>query len=53
MVDKGRDARLELRLTPKEKADLTKAASIGGEDVSSFIRRVALTEARKLLEKKY
>lgn len=46
-----RTARMELRLTPAEKALLRKAADVGGEDASSFVRRAALTEARALLAK--
>lgn len=48
-IDKGRDARLELRLTPEEKRLVEEAARLGGEDVSTFVRRVALLEARALL----
>ena len=47
--DAGRDARLDLRLRHEEKATLERAAALGGEDVSSFVRRTALTEARLLL----
>lgn len=46
-----RTARMELRLAPAEKALLRKAADVGGEDASGFVRRVALTEARALLAK--
>lgn len=49
--DKGRDARLEIRMTPEEKALIEQAAALGGEDVSTFVRRVALIEARVLLAK--
>jgi uncharacterized protein (DUF1778 family) len=48
-IDRGRDARLELRMTPEEKALIERAAALGGEDVSTFVRRVALLEARTLL----
>jgi uncharacterized protein (DUF1778 family) len=50
-IDRGRDARLELRLTPEEKALVEQAAALGGEDTSTFVRRVALIEARALLAK--
>lgn len=50
-VDKGRDARLEIRMTPDEKALIEAAATLGGEDVSTFVRRVALIEARVLTAK--
>lgn len=49
--DKGRDARLEIRMTPEEKALIEQAAGLGGEDVSTFVRRVALIEARVLTAK--
>lgn len=48
-IDRGRDARLELRMTPEEKALIEQAAQLGGEDTSQFARRVALMEARALL----
>lgn len=48
-IDKGRDARLELRMTPEEKELLERAAQLGGEDTSTFARRVALIEARALI----
>lgn len=47
--DRGRDARLELRMTPDEKDLLERAAQLGGEDTSTFARRVALIEARALI----
>lgn len=47
--DRGRDARLELRMTPEEKELLERAAQLGGEDTSTFARRVALIEARALI----
>lgn len=47
--DRGRDARLELRMTPEEKELLERAAKLGGEDTSTFARRVALIEARALI----
>lgn len=49
--DKGRDARLEIRMTLEEKALLEQAASLGGEDLSTFVRRAALVEARILTAK--
>lgn len=45
----GRTERVELRLRAEEKGVLQTAAGIGGEDVSSFLRRAGLTEARRLL----
>jgi uncharacterized protein (DUF1778 family) len=48
-IDRGRDSRLELRMTPEEKALIEEAARLGGEDTSQFARRVALLEARSLL----
>lgn len=48
-IDRGRDARLELRMTPEEKALVEQAAALGGEDTGSFVRRVALIEARAIL----
>lgn len=50
-TDRGRDARLELRLTPEEKEVIERAAALGGEDTSTYVRRVALIEARTLLAK--
>lgn len=50
-IDRERHARLELRMTDEEKALLERAAKLGGEDTSQFVRRVALMEAR-LLEAK-
>lgn len=50
-IDRERHARLELRMTEEEKALLERAAKLGGEDTSQFVRRVALMEAR-LLESK-
>jgi uncharacterized protein (DUF1778 family) len=47
--DAARSERLELRMRADEKATLERAAALGGEDVSSFVRRTALTEARLLL----
>lgn len=49
--DRGRLARLEVRMKPEEKAMIEQAAAYGGEDVSTFVRRVALVEARALLAK--
>ena len=40
---------MELRLTTKEKELLARAARLGGENVSTFVRRVALAAARKAL----
>lgn len=45
----GRTERVELRLRTEEKRLLTSAAEVGGEDLSSFMRRAGLTEARRLL----
>lgn len=44
-----RSERVEFRLRGDEKALMQQAAEMGGEDVSSFVRRVALTDARRLL----
>lgn len=49
--DKRRDARLEIRMTPEERALLEQAAALGGEDLSTFVRRAALVEARVLTAK--
>ena len=46
--DRERDARLEIRMKPEEKALIERAASLGGEDTSQFARRVALIAAREL-----
>ena len=45
----GRTERIEMRLRAEEKRTIESAASVGGEDVSSFLRRAGLTEARRLL----
>lgn len=45
----GRTERIEMRLRSEEKRLIESAASVGGEDVSSFLRRAGLTEARRLL----
>ena len=50
-IDRERHARLELRMTDDEKALLERAARLGGEDTSQFVRRVALMEARMLESK--
>lgn len=50
-TSKDRTARLELRLTEEEKAILSEAAELGGEDTSTFVRRVAIVAARELLAK--
>ncbi len=50
-IDKGRIARLELRMTPEERELIEQAAVLGGEDASGFVRRVALIEARTTLAK--
>ena len=47
--DRGRDARLELRMTPEEKELIERASRLGGEDTSTFARRTALIEARMIL----
>lgn len=41
--------RLDLRLNPEDKRYLTRAAEIRGEPVSTFVRSVALCEARRVL----
>lgn len=47
--DRERDARLEIRMKPEEKALIEEAASLGGEDTSQFVRRVGIIAARELL----
>lgn len=47
--DEDRTARKELRLTPKELRLLQRAADLGGEDVSSLLRRAGLIEAHRLV----
>lgn len=49
--DRDRDARMELRLKPEEKDLIERAAALGGEDTSGFVRRTALLAARELLAK--
>ena len=39
------------KMTLEEKALLEQAASLGGEDLSTFVRRAALVEARILTAK--
>ena len=39
---------MALRLTPEEKALVENAAALGGEDASSFVRRAAIIEARRV-----
>lgn len=36
-------------MTDAEKAMLERAAALGGEDLSAYMRRVSLTDARRLL----
>ena len=38
-----------MRLRAEEKRTIEAAAGVGGEEVSSFLRRAGLTEARRLL----
>lgn len=47
--DSDRIARMELRMKQEEKDIIERAASLGGEDTSSFVRRTALVEARSIL----
>ena len=47
--DVPRDARMELRMTAEEKELVESAAALGSEDTSSFVRRAAIVEARRLL----
>lgn len=47
--DRERDARLEIRMKPEEKDLVARAAELGGEDTSQFVRRVAILAARELL----
>jgi uncharacterized protein (DUF1778 family) len=45
-----RTKRLEMRLTPQEKALLDRAAElVGAETVGSWVRTLALREGRKVL----
>lgn len=48
-TNRGREARVEIRMTDAEKALLERAAALGGEDLSAYMRRVSLTDARRLL----
>jgi len=48
-VSDERTARLEVRVSPAEKALLRRAAELGGEDASSLTRRAALVEARRVI----
>jgi uncharacterized protein (DUF1778 family) len=50
VADQPRDARMALRLTAEEKSLVENAAAIGGEDASSFVRRAAIVEARRVME---
>lgn len=47
--DDNRTERIELRLTPKEKARLLRGARITGEGVSGLLRRAGLLEADALV----
>jgi uncharacterized protein (DUF1778 family) len=49
-IDMPRDERMALRLTGEEKAIIENAAALGGEDASSFVRRAAIIEARRVSE---
>lgn len=49
--DNPREARVELRMTVDEKADVERVASMGGETISAFMRRVAVVEARARIAK--
>ncbi len=49
-IDTPRDERMALRLTGEEKAIIENAAALGGEDASSFVRRAAIIEARRVAE---
>lgn len=40
---------MELRMTAEEKELVESAAALGSEDTSSFVRRAAIVEARRLL----
>lgn len=44
-----RDERLNMRLSTSAKADLTLAAELAGQDVTSFVLDSALTRARQVL----
>lgn len=48
---KPRDARINMRMSTEEKADVERVAELGGETLSSFMRRVAVVEARARLAK--
>jgi uncharacterized protein (DUF1778 family) len=45
----SRKARLDLRLTPKEKQILAEAAAHEDMDVSAFVRRTVLTRAQEII----
>ena len=45
----ARDERLNMRLSNAAKADLTLAAELAGQDVTSFVLDSALTRARQVL----
>ena len=47
----SRKARLDLRLTPKEKQILAEAAAHEDMDVSAFVRRTVLTRAQEIIGK--
>ena len=45
----NRTARVEMRMTEEEKAMVERAAEVGDEDTSSYMRRIVLTESKALL----
>ena len=47
----GRDKVKGVPLADEEEALIAEAAKLGGENVAGFMRRVSLTEARRLLGK--
>lgn len=49
MDTSNRTARFALRLTTDERHLLQLAANVGGEDVSAFVRRMALSGARVIV----
>lgn len=48
-TEETRSERFAMRLTPSEIGILERAAAVGGEDVSTFVRRLAITGAKAIL----
>ena len=51
-TSRGRTEQVHVLMTPEEKALLKAASELGGEDLGGYVRRVALTDARRLLPPK-